>query len=109
QSRVRSILASVVKCVAAQRLLPAANERKFVAATEVLQFDESVREVVRSGSIENLGLLLRLGGQNAGHSMDTSLLRLLHAGAVEFESVFPYAADKSMFLRSIGTGEMAHG
>lgn len=109
QSRVRSILASVVRCVISQRLVPTQVQRRFVSATEMLRFDEAVREVVRSGSIDNLNLLLRLGGQNAGHTMDASLLRMLEDDVATFDDVFPHATDKAMFLRTIGKGEMVHG
>ncbi len=111
QGRVRSILASVLSSVIATRLVPSIDRDQFHCATEVLRFDDSVREIVRCGSIEKLKLLMRIEDENHGHPMDSSLLALLNAGKVSFEDVFPFAQDKSLFLRSIdGVGEApSHG
>jgi Tfp pilus assembly ATPase PilU len=80
-------------------LLPEAGRNSMVAATEMLLIDDAAREVVRSGDLGHLSLLMRMDGATAtGHSLDRSLLDLLAAGRVRFVDVFARAEEKSLVL-----------
>lgn len=98
QARVRSSLASALIAVLGVRLLPAHDRSSLVLATELLMFDEAVRDLVRTGTLQRIRALQRIGGD--GHDLDTSLMRLVHAGRVRFEDAFACAQDKTMMLEA---------
>lgn len=98
-ARVRATLASVLRGLLSMHLLPEAGRNSMVAATEMLLIDDAAREVVRSGDLGHLSLLMRMdGATSTGHSLDRSLLDLLAAGRVRFADVFARAEEKSMVL-----------
>lgn len=96
--RVRSSLAAVLRAVLVRQVLPDAAHEGTVAATELLIVDDAVREVVRSGELSDLGLLIRAEGSNCGHSLDRNMLELLVAGRVRMEDVFARAEEKAWLL-----------
>jgi len=97
--RVRASLAAVLRAVLVRHLLPDARQDGTVAATELLVVDDAVREVVRSGELTDLDLLLRAEGSNCGHSLDRNMLDLLVAGRVRIEDVFARAEEKAWLLQ----------
>jgi Tfp pilus assembly pilus retraction ATPase PilT len=96
--RVRSSLAAVLRAVLVRQMLPDAAHEGTVAATELLLVDDAVREVVRSGELMDLGLLIRAEGSQCGHSLDRSMLELLIAGRLRMEDVFARAEEKAWLL-----------
>lgn len=96
--RVRSTLAAVLRTVLVHHELPDADHAGSVIATELLVVDDAVREVVRSGDLNDLGLLIRAEGGRAGHSLDRNMLDLLAAGRVRIEDVFARAEEKAWVL-----------
>lgn len=100
EDRIRCVLAAILIGAITVRLVPAQDHSGQIIATEVLRFDESVRDLVRLGSLRQINALIRLENAAIGHSMDRSLLRLLESGSVRFEDVFQHADDKSLLLQS---------
>lgn len=97
--RVRATLASVLRGVLSQHLLPDAEHAAMVVATELLAIDDAAREVVRNGDLGHIALLLRMDGKGGvSHSLDRSLLDLLSAGRVRFADVFARAEEKTWVL-----------
>ncbi len=96
--RVRSTLAAVLRAVLVRQMLPDVAHEGTVAATEFLLVDDAVREVVRSGELMDLGLLIRAEGSRCGHSLDRCMLELLVAGRVRMEDVFARAEEKAWLL-----------
>ncbi len=99
QQRVRTTLASVLVGILAVRLVPDVEHVGLRMATELLMFEDSVREVLRSGSFQQLRLLLQMGETSFGHSLDSSLKVLIRDGLSCLEDVFPYATDKTQMLQ----------
>lgn len=96
--RVRSTLAAVLRAVMVRHELPDSERRGTVAAHELLVVDDAVREVLRSGNLDDLGLLIRADDGRCGHSLDRSMLELLAAGRVRIEDVFARAEEKAWLL-----------
>lgn len=96
--RVQQSLAAALKVVVARHLLPDVDHAGTIVANELLVVDESVREALRCGGIDDIGLLLRMEGARCGHSLDRSLLELVEAGRVRIEDVFARAEDKALLL-----------
>ncbi|MFT4513106.1 MAG: Tfp pilus assembly pilus retraction ATPase PilT [Planctomycetota bacterium] len=97
-TRLRSALAAVLRTVLVRQLLPNAEHTATVSATELLIVTDAVREVIRGGELEDLGLLQRAEGGSSGYPLDRSMLDLLGSGTVRMEDVFARAEEKSWLL-----------
>ncbi|MFT6082751.1 MAG: twitching motility protein PilT [Planctomycetota bacterium] len=97
-TRLRSALAAVLRTVLVRQLLPNAEHTATVAATELLIVTDAVREVIRGGDIEDLGLLQRAEGGACGYPLDRSMLDLLGNGMVRLDDVFARAEEKAWLL-----------
>lgn len=98
--RVRTSLAAVINCIAALHLLPTQDREGMVLASEVLVLNDAAREIVRTGALTQLNLLMRLESAECGHSLDDSLLTLVETGRVRFEDAFVRAEDKTRLLQA---------
>lgn len=96
--RIRVALAAVLRSVLVRHLLPNAEHTGTVSATELLVVQDPVREVLRSGSVEDINLLLRAEGGACGHPLDRSMLDLLGSGLVRMDDVFARAEEKAWLL-----------
>jgi twitching motility protein PilT len=96
--RIRTTLASVLQCVVAKHLLPDADRKGLVPAAELLLVDDAARDVLRTGDLAHLNLLMRQAGSGSGHSLDRVLFSLLEMRRVRFEDVFARAEEKAWIL-----------
>jgi len=81
QEQVRRQLAATLAAIVAQRLLPAADGRRRVAAAEVLFANDAVRNVVREGRIHNLGQVIT--GAGGMVSLEASLADAVRSGRLD--------------------------
>ncbi|MBL8755876.1 MAG: Flp pilus assembly complex ATPase component TadA [Planctomycetes bacterium] len=96
--RARSSLAAVLRAVLVRHQLPDADHAGTVVASELLLVDDAARDLLRSGELSDLVLLLRGDGGRSGHSLDRSMLELLRAGKVRLEDVFVRVEEKAWLL-----------
>jgi len=101
QNRIQTILASVMQCVFGVKLVATVQGDGLQLATEMLRFDESVREALRIGAFAHLDLLMRLEDIDSGHTMDASLAKLHARGELSFEELYEHSEDKSQVLESV--------
>lgn len=108
-SRVRTTLASALRAVCVRHLLPKNGGGPMVAATEALFVDAPAREILRSGDLQSLGLLMRTGEGANGHSLDHCMSALVASGEVRIEDAYQRAEEKSWLLQrtSMVTGKGA--
>lgn len=97
--RIRNSLASVLNCVLRLQLVPGVTGADQVMASELLVMDQAARNVVRSGSLSQLNLLMSMEHGRSGYSIDVCLEQLLESGAINLEDAFHYATEKGRFLR----------
>lgn len=111
QDQVRVQLASVLKAVVSQRLVPRADGRGRVAAVEILVNTQNVREAImdrsKTGSIRDMleqGLFSHYGMQ----SFDQHLIKLVKRNVISFEDAIMNAAKPDDFtLKFKGIGGTA--
>lgn len=99
--RVRTSMAAVVNCVVALHLLPTSEREGSVMAAEVLVSNDAAREIMRSGALSQLNLLMRLESSECGRSLDDSLIGLIETKRVRFEDAFVRAEDKTRLLQVV--------
>jgi len=106
--RVRLALAAVLRSVLVRQLMPNATHTGRVGATEFLMVKDAVREILRTGNLEDINLLLRSEDSNCGYALDRSMLDLLTSGRVRMDDVFARAEEKAWLLeRTRNLGEDA--
>ncbi len=89
---IRSSLASSLKAVAAQRLIPSIKEGvQRVPATEVLLNSGLVAERIREGRDEDLPAILVNSVNEGMHDFTTSLYRLIQQGLLDVKTAEQYA------------------
>lgn len=86
QEQIRTMLSSTLAGVVAQELLPLASGTGRVAACEVLVVTDAVRNLVRTGKVEQLDHQLQTGGAHGMQSLDQSLGELVASGAIAYEA-----------------------
>ena len=108
RDRARMVIAGTCLAVLAVRTVPRADGCGMALATGHVRFDDTVRHVVRSGSLSRIASLIRVEGAECGHALDCSLIRLVRDGAVEMGDAFPFAEDKGWFLGEMTPAVGAH-
>jgi twitching motility protein PilT len=96
--RVRSSLAAVLRTILVRHMLPNASRTGTVAATELLLVNAPAIDIIRTGDLSDLSLLLRADGSACGYPLDRSMLDLLGCGLVTMDDVFIRAEEKAWVL-----------
>ena len=91
-------LASCLRGVVCQRLLPKKDNQGLVVATEVLTVTPAVKAVIRDDKIEQIPTMIQTGTAKKMHSMDTSILRLYQENKISFQTALDAAEDKRRFV-----------
>jgi len=100
-AEARRILATTLRAVLAQRLLPSRDGRGKVLALEILVNTPPVSEEILAGRTDQLGLLLQLEKESGSVGLDESLTELLIQGKISFEDAFEAAQDKGRLLKRL--------
>jgi twitching motility protein PilT len=99
QKQVRLQLASVLKAVVSQRLVPKADGKGRVAAVEVLKVTGRVRELIEDKDrTKELGDAIAQGHQTYGmQTFDQSLMSLVKQNLVTYDVAYRYATNPDDF------------
>lgn len=98
QSQVRSTLAGALKIVVSQRLVPAADGTRMVAAAELITGNIPLWSLIRENKLYQLPSLLQRGRNYGMIRVEDSLNELLAQGVITEEMAKHYADDP----RSVG-------
>jgi twitching motility protein PilT len=115
QEQIRIQMASVLKAIVSQRLVPRKDGRGRIAAVEVLINTQNVKEAIidpkKTGSIKDFldkGLFSQYGMQ----SFDQHLIKLVKRGVVSYEDAMSYATNTDDFALKFkgigGTSDMGN-
>jgi len=97
QQQVRNQLAECLQAVISQVLLPRKDGNGMVVATEVLIGTSAIRNLIRQSQNEQIPNCIQSGAQTGMHLLDTSLLKLVTSGVVEYEVAKAYARNPAKF------------
>jgi twitching motility protein PilT len=106
QPMIRSILASVLKGVVSQRLVPRLDAGR-TAAIEILVVNDRVSELIRESRTEEIPTAMRDGVFYDMRTLTQSLIELAMAGAVDREVAAAAAGNRHDFLLALGQAEKA--
>ncbi|NQT51251.1 PilT/PilU family type 4a pilus ATPase [bacterium] len=88
-------VAASLQGIVAQRLLPMANRKGRVLATEVLVATTAARRIIRENECHRLATVIETGQQYGMQSMDACLLGLYERGDISYEVAVAHAHDPS--------------
>lgn len=94
----RGALAACTKGIVAQQLCPTKDGKGRCAAVEILVYEKSLPNLIRTGKVSGLNSLIELS-QNIGmQSMDQCLMKYLEEGRITAEQAYLKANDKKKFF-----------
>jgi twitching motility protein PilT len=97
QGQIRAALSESLKFVIAQRLLPAKEPRKQVAAFEVLRNTVAVASMMREEKTYQIPSAMQMGRSLGMQTFDDALKALLAAGRITGEAAYRAASKKEDF------------
>ncbi len=98
QPQVRSQLANILMAICSQRLVPAVNGGRVVAA-EIMVANPAVRSLIRDGKSHQLDTVIQTGANQGMQTMDRTLVKMVQAGTITYEDAKDYAVDLAEFER----------
>ncbi len=97
REKARGALAASTKGIVAQQLCPTKDGKGRCAAVEVLTYEKSLPNLIRTGKISGLNSLIELSGKVGMQTMDQCLMRYLEAGKITAEQAYLKANEKKRF------------
>jgi twitching motility protein PilT len=86
QRQVRVQLASTLQGIVTQELIPTADGRGRIAATEILLPDDAVRNLIRQAKVEQIYSVMQMNTQRGMQTMEQSLAGLVGDGLITTEA-----------------------
>lgn len=90
QAQIRIQLAAVLEGIISQRLLPKADGKGRVAATEILINVPAVANLIRNEKVHQINNVLQTSRAQGMHTIEMAVQSLLQAGAITAEVAQPY-------------------
>ncbi len=100
QDQVKVQIASALRGVVAQQLLPRSNGDGRVVATEILVATSGVRNLIREHRTDQLLSAMQTGGQHGMRTMDESLKELYQKGEIDYETAVNRARSRDLLDES---------
>lgn len=94
QNQIRSQLAGILAGVITQCLIPEADGRGRVAATEVLMGTDAVLNLIRENKGHQMNTIMQSGASYGMHTLNGDLTRLVKIGRITMEEAKKYSNDK---------------
>lgn len=95
QAQVATQLANSLRGILAQRLLPSADKKSRVLATEFIFIEPAARRLIRDQEFHQLVTVIQTGRRRGMHTMDDSLYKLYESGSITYESAINNATRPS--------------
>lgn len=97
RDKARGALAASTKGIVAQQLCPTKDGKGRCAAVEVLCFEKSLPNLIRTGKVSGLNSLIELNAKVGMQTMDQCLMKFLEAGKITAEQAYLKANEKKRF------------
>jgi len=101
QSQIRVQLASVLRTVVSQQLLPDCHGG-MVPACEILHLNSAVRSMIRDNKNHQIDNIIASSGKEGMCSMDRAIAALYRSGVITRETALEYADNPEQLLRQLG-------
>ncbi len=98
REHVRTLLATVLRGVIAQQLVPNIDQQGRSLATEFMVVNPAIANLIRDDRIWQIKTLMQLGREEGMRLMDDSLLQLVQSKKISLEEAFSRATEREKFL-----------
>ncbi|MBC7459478.1 type IV pili twitching motility protein PilT, partial [Candidatus Saccharibacteria bacterium] len=96
--QIRAQLSNILMAIVSQRLVPSIGGGRVVAA-EILVANPAVRNIIREGKAHQLDAIIQTGADQGMQTMDRTLVGLVQAGTITYDSAREFAVDLTEFER----------
>lgn len=103
RAHIRTLLASVLRGVISQTLVPNLDGKGRSMASEVLINTSAVSNLIREDRAWQIPMVMQTGRKYGMKMMDDSLIELVQRKKVSLEEALTRATDKTKFLAPVGT------
>ena len=100
QPQIRVQLATVLKTVVSQQLLPD-KEGGMIPACEIMHMNSAIRSMIRDNKNHQIDNAIVSGGKEGMISMDQAILNLYHEGKITKETALLYAEHPEQMKRNL--------
>ena len=97
REKARGALAASTKGIVAQQLCPTKDGKGRCAAVEVLTYEKSLPNLIRTGKVSGLNSLIELNTKVGMQTMDQCLMRFFESGKITAEQAYLKANEKKKF------------
>lgn len=102
QQQIRVQVASTLRAVTVQTLIPRASGHGRAPATEVMINNPAVAALIRSGKAHQIRTVLQSGEKEGMHTLDQDLARLVNMGVITFEDALVKVQVREEFEKLCG-------
>jgi len=99
QPQVVAQLANCLRGIVAQRLVPSADRRRRILASEVLVVNAAAKTNIRDHQFHQLTSVMQMGKREGMRTMDAGLLELYESGQITYDTALTNAGDPNAFRR----------
>jgi len=97
RDKARSAMAACTRGIVAQQLCPTKDGKGRCAAVEILTYEKSLPNLIRTGKVSGLNSLIELSGKIGMQTMDQCLMRYFEDGKITAEQAYLKANEKKRF------------
>jgi twitching motility protein PilT len=101
QPQIFAQLSNSLQGVLAQRLVPTADKKRRIIATELLIVNNTARRHIREKELHLLVNVIQMGRRAGMHLMEDSLLELYEAGEITYDTAINYSHDPAEMRKKI--------
>ncbi len=100
QQQIRTQLSFVIQAIFAQQLIPRANGRGRVLASEILIATSAVRALIRDDKAHQMYSIIQTGGKQGMRTMNQSLYELYRANLITYDDALCHTLDPEDLRRT---------
>ena len=101
QQQIRSQLASSLRAVIAQHLLPTSDNKSRVAALEICLNNDAISNMIRESKTYQINNVIQTKSSDGMQTLDLALAKLLQSGKISKQTALDNTSDKAQFERLI--------
>lgn len=101
QAQVRTQLASVLKGVISQVLIPRIDEPKRIAVHEIMIMTDAIGNLIRENKIVQINSSIQTGQRMGMQTLEASLAKYIKQGAIDLETALEFSSNKEFLKRLI--------
>ncbi|MBN1975709.1 MAG: PilT/PilU family type 4a pilus ATPase [Sedimentisphaerales bacterium] len=101
QPQIYLQLANCLQGIIAQRLIPSADKKQRILATELLLINGPARKHIRDHQLHQLMSIIQTGRRKGMHSMDDSLMELYEKGEISYDVAICNSSDPTQMRTKI--------